>query len=107
VRPKKAEAIVADLLRRAFGPLLFRVERPDPGRSTPLMRSLAEAAYEDRVVADPSRPGCLVFDPARLLVLADSLEEAGIDDYEILDHLRGPGEHVRVCWCLDLVLRKE
>ena len=37
-----------------------------------------------------------------LPVLADALEEAGCDEPEILDHLRGPGVHARGCWALDL-----
>ena len=39
-----------------------------------------------------------------LPILADALEDAGCDDRTILDHLRGPGPHVRGCWALDLVL---
>jgi hypothetical protein len=39
----------------------------------------------------------------RLPVLADALEEAGCDAAELLDHLRGPGPHVRGCWALDLL----
>jgi hypothetical protein len=54
---------------------------------------LAAAVYEERA-----------FD--RLPVLADALEEAGCDAAELLDHLRGPGPHVRGCWALDLLLGK-
>jgi hypothetical protein len=39
-------------------------------------------------------------------VLADALEEAGCTDARILDHLRGPGPHVRGCWVVDLILEK-
>jgi hypothetical protein len=46
-------------------------------------------------------------DPARLAVLADTLEEAGCANPEILSHLRGAGPHVRGCWPVDLVLGKE
>lgn len=62
---------------------------------------LAQAAYEDRVM--PS--GHL--NPTRLALLADSLEDAGCDDAELLGHLRVPGVHVRGCWGLDAVLGKE
>jgi hypothetical protein len=34
-------------------------------------------------------------------VLADALEEAGCTDAALLDHLRGPGIHVRGCWVVD------
>jgi hypothetical protein len=39
-------------------------------------------------------------------VLADALEEAGVTDVAVLEHLRGPGPHVRGCWVVDLVLGK-
>jgi hypothetical protein len=42
----------------------------------------------------------------RLPVLADALEEAGCADAEILNHCRRPGEHVRGCWVIDLLLGK-
>jgi hypothetical protein len=62
---------------------------------------LAQVAYEERQL--PS--GHL--DSARLAVLADALEEAGCQEPELLDHLRGPGPHVRGCWPVDLILGKE
>ncbi|OGZ69933.1 MAG: hypothetical protein A3F47_01340 [Candidatus Staskawiczbacteria bacterium RIFCSPHIGHO2_12_FULL_38_11] len=43
----------------------------------------------------------------RLPILADALEDAGCTDAAILEHLRGPGPHVRGCWALDLLLGKE
>jgi hypothetical protein len=46
-------------------------------------------------------------DFSRLRMLADALEDAGCTDANLLDHLRGPGPHVRGCWALDLVLGKE
>ncbi|MBN9120632.1 MAG: hypothetical protein J0I06_16015 [Planctomycetes bacterium] len=39
-------------------------------------------------------------------ILADALQDAGCDNDDILDHCRGPGEHVRGCWVVDLVLQK-
>jgi hypothetical protein len=62
---------------------------------------LAQAAYEERSL--PSGE----LDPARLAVLADALEEAGCDHQDLLDHLRGPGPHVRGCWVVDLLLGRE
>jgi len=38
--------------------------------------------------------------------LAAALEANGCRDADLLDHLRGPGPHVRGCWVLDLVLGK-
>jgi hypothetical protein len=43
---------------------------------------------------------------ARLGVLADALEEAGLTDADLLRHLRGPGPHVRGCFALDSILAK-
>jgi hypothetical protein len=42
-----------------------------------------------------------------LPILGDALEEAGCTDADILNHCRQPGEHVRGCWVLDLLLGKE
>jgi hypothetical protein len=61
--------------------------------------NLALAAYECRCL--PSG----VLDTARLLVVADALEEIGTIDWDILVHLRGSAPHVRGCWALDLLLR--
>jgi hypothetical protein len=72
-----------------FLPVTFK-----PAWSTPTVRKLAEAIYEERA-----------FD--RLPILADALEEAGCNDAEVLAHCRGPGPHARGCWATDLVLRKE
>jgi hypothetical protein len=59
---------------------------------------LAQSAYEERHL-----PAGLL-DNARLVVLADALEEASCDNAEILSHCRGPGPHVRGCWVVDLLL---
>jgi hypothetical protein len=64
------------------------------------VRRLAEAAYEDRDL--PS--GHL--DPIRLAVLADALEDAGVTDAALPEHLRGPGFHIRGCHVLDALLGK-
>jgi hypothetical protein len=40
----------------------------------------------------------------RLPALADALADAGCDCGEMLAHCREPGEHVRGCWLLDLLL---
>jgi hypothetical protein len=59
---------------------------------------LAQAAYQERLL--PS--GFL--DPARRAVLADALEDAGCTDAALLEHLRGPGPHVRGCVVVDAAL---
>ena len=57
------------------------------------LAKLAQGIYDDRA-----------FD--RLPILADALEEAGCANADILNHCRQPGEHVRGCWVVDLVLGK-
>jgi hypothetical protein len=64
------------------------------------VRKLVEAAYTHRTL-----PGGTL-DNARLGVLADALEDAG-GDPELLGHLRGPGQHARGCWVIDLLAGKE
>ncbi|AMV23517.1 hypothetical protein VT84_03845 [Gemmata sp. SH-PL17] len=39
-------------------------------------------------------------------ILGDALQDAGCDNADILNHCRKPGEHVRGCWVLDLVLER-
>lgn len=40
----------------------------------------------------------------RLPILGDALEEAGCVDEAMLGHCREPGQHVRGCWVVDLLL---
>jgi hypothetical protein len=66
-----------------------------------IVRQLAEEAYEQRHL--PSGQ----LDHARLAVLADALEEAGCQEWNILDHLRQPGAvHARGCFAVDLLLSR-
>jgi hypothetical protein len=86
---------------------------------------LAQAALLRDIVGNPFRPAILgtncrppevvhfgrtIYDQRAfewLPELADSLEEAGCTDAEVLAHCRQPGEHVLGCWGLDLVLGNE
>ncbi len=89
----------ADLLRDLFG----SPSSPgsvNPAWLTPAALSLAQAAYEHRDL--PS--GHLA--PARLVVLADALEDAGCTNADLTEHLYSPGPHVRGCWAVDLLLGK-
>jgi hypothetical protein len=86
----------ADLLRCIFGNP-FHLVSLDPGWLTwngGTVAKLAQAIYEERRFQD-------------LPVLADALEEAGCTNEGILVHCRRPGEHVRGCWVVDLLLGKE
>lgn len=84
----------ASILRCIFGPLRFRLVTMDLARRTHTVVSLARAIYQQRA-----------FD--RLPILADALEEAGCANQDILEHCRNPGEHVRGCWAVDVLLGKE
>lgn len=89
-----AECMVqADLARDIFGNPLCPA-KVDRLWQTPPVLDLAGAIYEDRR-----------FD--RLAQLAQALADAGCNEDSILSHCQQPGEHVRGCWVLDLVLGKE
>jgi hypothetical protein len=88
------------LVRCLFGNPFLPISL-DPASRTPAVVSLAQAAYDERILP----AGTL--DPDRLAVLSDALEEAGCTDEQILVHLREPSPHVRGCWVLDLLLEKE
>jgi hypothetical protein len=82
-----------NLIREIFGnPFRSVILQPAWGTST--VKQLAETIYGEKV-----------FD--RLPILADALEDAGCDNADILNHCRQPGEHVRGCWVVDLVLAKD
>jgi hypothetical protein len=72
----------------------FRPVTLNPAWRTSNVTALATAIYDDRA-----------FD--RLPILADALEDAGCDNSDLLSHCRQPGEHVRGCWVVDLVLGRE
>jgi hypothetical protein len=105
VRPDEPELVAearsqCELLRDIFGNP-FRPVTLSPAWQTPQVVALAQAAYDERDLP----AGTL--DTTRLAVLADALEEGGCTDQTILDHLRGPGPHVRGCWVVDLLLGRE
>jgi len=58
-----------------------------------VVMALAQEMYDSR-------------DFSKAPLLADMLEDAGCADPQLLDHLRGPGPHVRGCWAVDLILGK-
>ena len=91
------EHYYAVLLRDLLGNP-FRAIPLNPTWRTPTVLALAKATYDDRQLP----AGTLDLD--RLMVLADSLEEAGCTSSAILGHLRGPKFHVRGCWVIDGLL---
>jgi predicted DNA-binding WGR domain protein len=101
-REKAASAyakLIAEKLSKGYVEVRSRV-RLDTGLRTREILALAQAAQ-----TSAEMHGSLL-DPARLAVLADALEEAGCTDAGLLEHLRGPGPHVRGCWAVDLLLGK-
>jgi hypothetical protein len=90
LREREAQARLA---RDIFGNP-FRPAKLNRAWRTSNVTALAQSIYDDRA-----------FD--RLPILADALEDAGCDNADILNHCRQPGEHVRGCWVVDLVLQKE
>jgi hypothetical protein len=91
-------AIQAGFLRCIFGNP-FR-PRPAPVLAPAVLAWNAGAAGR---LAEAIYRACRFED---LPVLADLLEEAGCCEADLLDHLRGPGPHVRGCWALDAALGK-
>ncbi len=97
-----------DSILKRVSPVLLRDIFPNPFRARPAIVEgvlawndgcvvkLATGIYQDRD-----------FSSERTAVLADALEEAGVTDAEVLEHLRGPGPHCRGCWAVDLLLSKE
>ncbi len=81
---------IAALIRDIFGNP-FRPVRIDPTKRTLDVVQLARSIYQNQR-----------FD--RLPSLADVLEQVGCRNPDILAHCREPGEHVRGCWVVDLVL---
>lgn len=72
----------------------FRSPHFVPEWRTDTVRALAQQMYDSR-------------DFNAMPILADALQDAGCDNEGLLAHCREPGEHVRGCWALDLVLGRE
>jgi hypothetical protein len=79
--------VLRDVVGNPFCPVTT-----DPSWCTSTVVSLARGIYEG------------AFD--RMPLLMDALMDAGCADEAVLDHCRGPNDHVRGCWVVDLVLGK-
>ena len=84
--------LIRDIVGNPFRPVRLKPEWLAWNDET--APKIAQAIYEERA-----------FD--RLPILADALEDAGCDNADLLAHCREPGEHVRGCWVIDLLLGKE
>jgi hypothetical protein len=83
----------AHLLRDIFNPWLPSISTGVLAWNDRTVVRIAEAIYEGKRFEN-------------LPILADALEESGCMDADILGHCRQPGEHVRGCWVVDLLLGK-
>jgi hypothetical protein len=90
---REAERELCQLVRDAVGDPFTerRRELRLGGDHRDVVRSLAQAIYEDRRFGD-------------LPILADALEDADCTDSEVLAHCRQPSKHIRACWVLGLLL---
>ncbi len=93
------DAVAAET--RAFCPILrcifgnpFHPVAVHPTWLTSTAVSIAQQMYNSR-------------DFSAIPILADAIQDAGCDNEDILNHCREPGEHVRGCWVVDLLLGKE
>lgn len=94
---QEEEAVQCRLLRDVVGPWPGPLPPIDPLwrlRHDGAVVQLARQAYDLET-----------FD--LLPIVADALEDAGCSDPRLLEHLRRPGEHVRGCWVLDLLLGRD
>jgi hypothetical protein len=94
---------VDDIVKRLV--FLLRDMFGNPFRRLPLLDP-AWLAWNDAAIPKMARSiyEARTFD--RLPLLADALEDAGCADAGLLAHCREPGEHVRGCWVVDLLLGK-
>ncbi len=91
---EKAERVAQTILLRDIFGNPFRKVTLNPAWLTSTVLALATGIYDERA-----------FD--RMPILADALQDAGCDNAEILNHCREPGEHVKGCWVVDLLLDKK
>jgi len=89
---RRIDGVIVPLIRDVFGNP-FRPVVVAPEWLTPDVLAIAAGIYSERA-----------FD--RMPILADALQDAGCDSSDILNHCRQPGEHVRGCWVVDLILGK-
>lgn len=85
-------ALLRDIFDNPFR--LMAIDLSWPSLNGGIVVKLAQSIYQERAFY-------------RLPILADSIENAGCHDADILGHCRQPGEHVRGCWVVDMILGKK
>jgi hypothetical protein len=84
---------VVPVIQEVFRPFAHRIKNSWLAWEGGLVAGLADSIYRGHGFGG-------------LPILADALEDAGCTDQPLLDHLRGPGQHTRGCWALDLIVGK-
>jgi len=84
--------LLRDVIGNPFRPV--QMDLAELSNHDDFIPKLARTMYEQRVFA-------------RLPVLADTLEDTGCDNADVVRHCRELSEHVRGCWVIDLLLGKE
>jgi len=127
VKDTVGDLVAAALLRSIVGNPFAPVTLDDTWLTTTVV-SLAEAAYQERavdvckscwgngwhIIDNDEKCKCRScngegviqtgqFNPDRLGILADAIEDAGCTNATIIEHLRGPDPHYRGDWCIDLL----
>jgi hypothetical protein len=98
-RREAGRLVVVEMLGRQCGFLHdifgnpFRPATIDPSWLTSTVVSLARTIYDARSFE-------------LMPVLADALMDAGCGSEDVLDHCRGPNNHVRGCYVVDLLLNR-
>jgi hypothetical protein len=94
---------LSELVRCVFSPPGFCwTKSPVLAWRDGLIPKLAQAAYDGRTLPDGH------LKPDRLKILADSLEDTGCEETELLGHLRARGHcHVRGCWAVDILTGRQ
>jgi hypothetical protein len=97
------EASQTQMLRRQADLLRCVVGNPFRQRPTADPRWLT---WNDRTAVKMAQAICAERAFEWLPIMADTLEDAGCCDLDILNHCRQAREHALGCWVLDLLLRK-
>ena len=86
---EQAVLFLRDIFGNPFHPIPL-----DPSWLTSTVLALAQQKYDSR-------------DFSAMPILADALQDAGCENSDLLNHCREPGEHVRGCFAVDLLLGKK
>ena len=86
--------IIRDIVGNPFAPIYI-----DRTKLTPDILSISQNIYDNTTAL------CEQFASNYIKILADAVEEAGLD--ALLPHLRSKQPHMKGCFVIDLILNKE